>query len=123
MKNYRTITHWGSQLPFYLDCLKSLIAFCRERIRLQLHTDGTLSQENKDFIHKKLDGTIITITDSSENSSQALMVCKVRPNCQKFRKDSIWGIEFFDPIFAFPDDPITFLSRCRHSLSSILRII
>ena len=31
-----------------------------------------------------------------------------RPNCQKFRKDSIWGIEFFDPIFAFPEDPISF---------------
>ena len=31
-----------------------------------------------------------------------------RPNCQKIRKDSIWGIEFFDPIFAFPEDPISF---------------
>ena len=31
-----------------------------------------------------------------------------RPNCQKVRKDSIWGIEFFDPIFAFPKDPISF---------------
>ena len=98
----------GSRFPFYLDCLKSLIAFCHERIQLQLHTDGTLSQENKDFIHKKLDGTTITITDSSENSSQAFDGLQGRPNCQKFRNDSIWGIEFFDPVFAFPDDPISF---------------
>ena len=31
-----------------------------------------------------------------------------RPNCQKFRKDSLWGIEFFDPLYAFPEDPISF---------------
>ena len=98
----------GSQLPFYLRCLKSLIAFCQDRIHLQLHTDGTLSQENKDFFHEKLDGTIITISDSPENLSQALDCLQGRPNCQKFRKDSIWGIEFFDPIFAFPEDPISF---------------
>lgn len=98
----------GSQLPFYLECLKSLIAFCNERIHLQLHTDSTLTKENKDFIHEKLDGTIITISDSSENSSQAMDGLQGRPNCQKVRNDSFWGIEFFDPIFAFPDDPISF---------------
>ena len=37
----------GSQLPFYLRCLKSLIGFCQERIDLQLHTDGSLSKEDK----------------------------------------------------------------------------
>ena len=27
---------------------------------------------------------------------------------KNFRKDSIWGIEFFDPIFAFPDQQVSF---------------
>ena len=97
-----------SQLPFYLRCLKSLIANCKDRIDLQLHTDDSLSQEDKDSIHAELDGTIITITDSSENKSRVLDSLQGRPNCQKLRKDSIWGIEFFDPIFAFPEDPISF---------------
>ena len=97
-----------SQLPFYLRCLKSLIAFCQDRIELQLLTDGTLSQEGKDYIHSELDGSIVTITDSSETSSRVLDCLHGRPNCQKFRKDSIWGIEFFDPVFAFPEDPISF---------------
>ena len=98
----------GSQLPFYLRCLKSLFAFCQDRIDLQLHTDGSLSQEDKDFIHSKLDGTMVTITDSSESISRVLDSLQGRPNCQKFRKDSIWGIEFFDPIYAFPHEPISF---------------
>ena len=98
----------GSQLPFYLRCLRSLIAFCQDRIELQLHTDGSLSREEKDFIHSELTGTIVTITESSENSSRVLDYLQGRPNCQKFRKDSIWGIEFFDPIYAFPEDPISF---------------
>ena len=98
----------GSQLPFYLRCLKSLVTFCQDRIDLQLHTDAFLSQEYNDFIHCELDGTMVTITDSSENKNRVLDCLQGRPNCQKVRKDSIWGIEFFDPIFAFPEDPISF---------------
>ena len=98
----------GSQLPFYLRCLKSLVTFCQDRIGLQLHTDGTLSQKEKDLIQVELNGTKITITNSSDNSNRVLDYLQGRPNCQKFRKDSIWGIEFFDPIFAFPEDPISF---------------
>jgi hypothetical protein len=98
----------GSQLPFYLRSLKSLVTFCQERIELQLHTDGSLSQEDKNFIHCELDGTMFTITDSSENTNRVLDCLQGRANCQKVRKDSIWGIEFFDPIFAFPEDPISF---------------
>jgi len=98
----------GSQLPFYLRCLKSLVTFCQDRFELQLHTDSSLSQEDKNFIHCELDGTMLTITDSSENRSRVLDCLQGRPNCQKVRKDSIWGIEFFDPIFAFPEDPISF---------------
>ena len=98
----------GSQLPFYLSCLKSLITFCQDRIDLQLHTDGTLSPKEKDSIHSELTGTTVTITESSENTSRVLDYLQGRPNSQKFRKESIWGIEFFDPIFAFPKDPISF---------------
>jgi hypothetical protein len=98
----------GSQLPFYLRCLKSLITFCQDRIDLQLHSDGSLSQEDKDSIHDRLDGTRVTITDSMENRNLVLDCLQGRPNCQRVRKNSIWGIEFFDPIFAFPEDPISF---------------
>ena len=98
----------GNQLPFYLNCLKSLLAFCQDRIELQLHTDGSLSQKEKDFIHAQLTGTIVTISEPSENKSRVLDCLHGRPNCQKFRKNSIWGIEFFDPIYAFPEDPISF---------------
>jgi hypothetical protein len=98
----------GSQLPFYLRCLKSLVTFCQDRIELLVNTDGSLSQENKDFIHSELTGTTVTITDSSENKSRVLDWLQGRPNCQKVRKDSLWGIEFFDPIYAFPKDSISF---------------
>jgi len=98
----------GSQLPFYLRCLKSLVTFCQDRIELQIHTDGSIPQEEKDCIHAELGGTKVTISDSSENKSRVLDCLQGRPNCQKIRKDSIWGIEFFDPIFAFPEDPISF---------------
>ena len=98
----------GNQLPFYLNCLKSLITFCKDHIELQLHTDGTLTQEDKNSIHSELTRTTVTITDSSKNSSRVLDYLQGRPNCQKFRKESIWGIEFFDPIFRFPKDPISF---------------
>ena len=98
----------GSQLPFYLNCLKSLLAFCQDRIELQLHTDGSLTPQDNDYIHSELTGTKITITDSSENTLKVLDYLKGRPNCQKFRKDSFWGIEFFDPIYSFPEDPISF---------------
>jgi hypothetical protein len=43
-----------------------------------------------------------------ENRNLVLDCLQGRPNCQRVRKNSIWGIEFFDPIFAFPEDPISF---------------
>lgn len=98
----------GSQLPFYLSCLKSLLVYCQDDIDLQIHTDGTLSQKEKDSINAELVGTMVTISDSSENTSRILDCLEGRPNCQKFRRDSIWGIEFFDPIYAFPKDSISF---------------
>ena len=64
--------------------------------------------KRQNFIHAELGGSIITIADSTDNTSRMLDCLQGRPNCQKVRKDSIWGVEFFDPIFAFPDDPISF---------------
>jgi hypothetical protein len=75
---------------------------------LQLHSDGSLSQEDKDSIHDRLDGTRVTITDSMENRNLVLDCLQGRPNCQRVRKNSIWGIEFFDPLFALPEDPISY---------------
>jgi len=98
----------GSQLPFYLRCLKSLVAFCQDRIDLQIHADGSLSQESKDSIQLSMDGTTVNITESTVNTIRVLDCLQGRPNCQNVRKNSIWGIEFFDPIFAFPEDPISF---------------
>ena len=46
----------GSQLPFYLRCLKSLLVFCQDRIDLRLHTDNSLTQEEQHCIHAELDG-------------------------------------------------------------------
>ena len=97
-----------NQLPFYLQCLKSLVRLSQDRIDLKLHSDGTLSQNDMDSIHSKLEGSTVTISDSSQNTSRIMDCLQGRPNCQKLRKDSIWGIEFFDPIFAFPDDSISF---------------
>ena len=65
-------------------------------------------KKEKDFIHSELSETIVAITDSPENTSRVLDYLQGRPNCQMFRKNSIWGIEFFDPILAFPEDPISF---------------
>ena len=88
--------------------LKITLVSCQDDIDLQIHTDGTLSQKEKDSIHTELDGTMVTISDFSENTSRILDYLEGRPNCQKFRRDSIWGIEFFDPIYAFPKDSISF---------------
>jgi hypothetical protein len=66
----------GSQLPFYLRCLKSLVTFCQDRIDLQLHTDGSLSQEDKDSIHSELDGTRVTITTPLKTRAECWIACK-----------------------------------------------
>jgi hypothetical protein len=98
----------GGKLPFYLHCLKSLVAFSQDPLELQLHSDGTVSEEDKNSIHSELDGTMVTITDSAKNTNRVLDGLQGRPKCQEFRRHSIWGIEFFDPICEFPDDSISF---------------
>ena len=48
------------------------------------------------------------IADFSESKIIALDNLQNYPNCQKYRKTSIWGIEFFDPLFTNPQDDISF---------------
>ena len=96
------------QLSFYLRCLKSLIEFSHDQFNLHLHTDGSLSQKNEDFIYTELNGIVVTISNSSLNSDHVLDCLSGRPNCQRFRQESIWGIEFFEPLFLNPKDPISF---------------
>lgn len=98
----------GSQLPFYLRCLNSLLEYSEDLIELHLHSDGSLSNNQKDSIHEQLSSCLVKVFDSSDNTDNTLDCLKGKPNCQKFRKGSIWGIEFFDPLFANPNDPISF---------------
>jgi len=50
----------------------------------------------------------ISFSDTLKSKENTLDLLTGKPNCQNFRSNSIWGIEFFDPIFAFPEDPISF---------------
>ena len=97
-----------NQLPFYLRCLNSLLKYCGDPIELHLHTDKFFPEEGKDSIREQLSPHQAVISDSGHNTDRILDLLEGRPNCQKFRKESIWGIEFFDPLFVSPMDPISF---------------
>lgn len=98
----------SKQLTFYLRCLTSLLECCKDEIELYLHTDGSLSNKQKDLIYTQLSAGKVKIVDSAQNTDKTLNLLQGRPNCQNFRKGSIWGIEFFDPLFANPNDPISY---------------
>ena len=100
----------GTQLPFYLRCLKSLFAFCQDRIDLQLHTDGSLSQEDKDFIHSKLDGTMVTITDSSESISRVLDSCKADQTAKSLERILFGGLSSLTQFTHFHMNQLVFIS-------------
>ena len=95
-------------LEFYLQCLKSLVHFCEQDIKLLLHTDGSLNQKHKEEVLSELPNSVLKIIDSQSNSVAVLDNLRGRPHCQKFRKESIWGIEFFDPLFAEPNDQVSY---------------
>ena len=97
-----------SQLGFYLKCIESLLVHYKEEIVILLHTDGSLSKKEKDCILSRLPSTRIRFSDYNANYDSTLDALVGRPNCQKFRKASIWGIEFVDPLFANLNDPISF---------------
>ena len=76
-------------------------------INLLIHTDGSLSERDETSLCLKF-GSCVNVSNFGRSKECVLDHLKARPNCQKVRKDSIWGIEFFDPIFAFTEDPISF---------------
>ena len=78
-----------------------------DNINLLIHTDGSLSANDESSLCRKF-GSHLNISDFDRSKECALDHLRNRPNCQKVRRHSIWGIEFFDPIFAFPEDPISF---------------
>ena len=55
------------------------------------------------FEHKK-----VSFSKTKDSAQKTLDQLHGRPNCQKFRKESIWGMEFFDPLFANTDDSHSF---------------
>ena len=96
-----------SNLPFYLECLGSLLNHSVDKIDLLLHSDGTLTDDDSELIESKLGNaySLICSNDSRETTLDQLVGYS---NCQHFRKESIWGIEFFDPLFSRPNDQISF---------------
>jgi len=95
-------------LPFYLECLDSLTRFCHERINLLLHTDGSLNKEQMEFALNHFDDQPVQFHNPKEAKQVTLDNLEGHPHCQKFRQNSLWGIEFFDPLFIRPDDPISY---------------
>ena len=95
-------------LPFYLECLDSLTRFCHERINLLLHTDGSLNKEQMEFALNHFDDQPVQFHNPKEAKQVTLDNLEGHPHCQKFRQNSLWGIEFFDPLFVRPDDPISY---------------
>ena len=97
-----------AQLGFYLKCIESLLVHCKDEIVILLHTDGNLSKKEKDCILSHLPDEQVRFSDYNTNYDNTLDALVDRPNCQRFRKYSIWGIEFFDPLFANPNAPISY---------------
>ena len=98
----------GTQIDFYIRCLLSLITQCKEPIQLLLHSDGSVSQLDREKILEGLGGINVSFPNPSETKEETLDQLKGRPYCQNIRNDSIWGIEFFDPIFSDLQDDISF---------------
>ena len=96
-----------NQLPFYLKCLKSLTEYCEEEIELILHTDGTLTEYDNESVIANFLNQTVRLSDPKQMEQKVLDNLQGRPHCQRIRRESIWGIEFFDPLFARISDPIS----------------
>jgi hypothetical protein len=95
------------KLLFYLKCLKSLTSFCSDKIDLLLHTDGTMRSKDMETVFSHFGSDSVRFYDSEEAKQATLDHLEGRPNCQKLRRTSLWGIEFFDPLFAAPKRTIS----------------
>jgi hypothetical protein len=82
--------------------------YSKEEIIVHFHTDGTLLEKQKDLIISHFSNWSVKFTDFNKNKEVVLDSLSGKPNCQRFRKDSIWGIEFFDPLFSNPTEKISF---------------
>lgn len=96
-----------TSLPFYIDCLQSLLHHCQEDISLLVHEDGSLDEKDRGQAQRQL-GEKAIFPDFKEAREKTLDYLTGRPNCQAIRRESIWGIEFLDPLFAQPDEPTSF---------------
>ena len=94
----------SKEIGFYLRCLNSLVKYSEEEIKLTLHATEKLSCEEKKQVENSLKNCNLNITESHTNAEKTLDLLADYPNCQKLRKNSLWGIEFFDPIFAFKNE-------------------
>ena len=92
------------QIDFYIKCLNSLLDFCQDPIKLLLHSDGSLSTKDKEKILTNLGEENILFSNPTIFKENTMDQLKGRPNCLKIRQNSIWGIEFFDPLFAQTDE-------------------
>ena len=94
-------------LPFYLRCLQSLLKHCEENIRLLIHEDGSLGENGRERARSEL-GENSQFVDYGITKERTLDHLSGYPHCQAIRKSSLWGIEFFDPLFAQPDATISY---------------
>lgn len=94
-------------LKFYLKCLISLLEFSDQKINLLLHETDNFSIDNEEILHDSLNGYSFKTIKSTSSLEKTLDSLQKYPNCQKFRQNSLWGIEFFDPIFSCPNDPFS----------------
>ena len=97
-----------NNLSFYLECLNSLTILCHEEIELLLHTDGSLSMKEMEIALSHFGSQSVRFHDKEQAKQDTLDHLAGRPNCQKLREKSLWGIEFFDPLFSDPSDPISY---------------
>ena len=94
-------------LAFYLRCLRSLLDNCADPIHLAIHEDGTFDDEARDQAREAL-GDDLVILSRAEGNDRTLDALLPHPNARKLREESIWGVEFFDPLFADDSDPLSF---------------
>ena len=113
-----------SQLPFYLRCLKSLMAFCQDRIELQLLSDGSLSQEDKDFIHSELMERWLPLPTPLKTPVVCWITCKADQTAKRLERILFGELSSLTPFSHSPKIPISFyLDADILFHSPILRII
>ena len=94
-------------LSFYLRCLRSLLDHCADPIRLVIHEDGTFDDEAREQACETL-GDYFTLLPRTEADERTFDALRPHPHARKLREESIWGVEFFDPLFADDSDPLSF---------------